>query len=181
MVDNRIRVMLAEKKMSAAALAARIPDMSKPVMSYIVQGITLPTRDDMDIICRELDCKATDLYEAKELDLNVTGNQTADSQQNKTAGKTIPLAQDAPMRIRIERDSKDHAGYERIHFWFTPEEKAALIKAVKGLGYRNTTEWMREMYRQTLKQYAALNLDGKMLHDLVPPYIDPFVPATDKS
>ena len=63
----------------------------------------------------------------------------------------------------------------------SPEEKAALVKAVKGLGYHSTAEWMREMYRQTLKQYAALKLDGKTLHDLIPPIVEPVAPATKQS
>lgn len=192
MVDNRIKVLLAEKNMSAAALSKTIPGMGKVCMSFIVNGIALPTREGMTAMCGTLDCLPTDLYDEAELNLNVTGvkgqspesplHQAAIKEAEHTEGRaTIPLnSLEAPVRQKAERrDSSGHEGQERMFFWFQPEEKAALVKAVKGLGYRSTAEWMREMYRQTLKQYAALGLEGKTLHDLIPPVVVPVPPATN--
>lgn len=189
MVNNRIRVMLAEKRMSAAALSAQVPDMTKVCMSFVVNGAAMPTREGMTAICKALDCLATDLYDEAELDLNVTGRtskaesplQSAEAISARVEDATIPVnSLEAPVKAE-NRDKSGHAGQERVFFWFKPEEKAALVKAVKGLGYRSTAEWMREMYRQTLKQYAALKLDGKTLHDLIPPIVEPISPATSKS
>lgn len=41
MVDNRIKALLAEKKMSAAALSKTMPNMGKVCMSFIVRAIVL--------------------------------------------------------------------------------------------------------------------------------------------
>lgn len=189
MVDNRIRVMLAEKNMSAAALSRTMPEMGKVCMSFIVNGIALPTREGMAAMCQALDCLATDLYDEAELDLNVTDSTGAESPlhtedtEKEEERPNIPLnSLETPVRQKAERRERGgHEGQERLFFWFKPEEKAALVKAVKGLGYHSTTEWMREMYRQTLKQYAALGLEGKNLHDLIPPIVKPVAPATQSS
>jgi DNA-binding Xre family transcriptional regulator len=197
MIQNEIRVMLAKRGTSAAALSTKIPDMNKVCMSFIVNGAALPTREGMQAMCRELDCKATDLYDEEELNLNVTAEPkaqrplTEEPAQATNAEKkkivigaesetvTIPLnSLEAPVRQRVEKRKDGHENQERVFFWFDPEEKAALIKATEALGYRNLTEWMREMYRLTLKQYAALKLEGKTLHDLVPPLFEPESPAT---
>lgn len=160
-------------------------------MSFIVNGIALPTRDGMAAMCNTLECLPTDLYDEAELNLNITGSKEAesplhieDAAEIKAAQTeeraTIPLnSLEATAREKAERrESSGHEGQERVFFWFQPEEKMALVKAVKGLGYRSVAEWMREMYRQTLKQYAALRLDGKKLHDLIPPIVEPVTPAT---
>ena len=193
MVDNRIKVLLAEKKMSAAALSKTMPDMGKVCMSFIVNGIALPTREGMAAMCETLDCVPTDLYDEAELNLNITGSGETESPLHNDAAEVkaakteeepiIPLnSLEAPVRQKAEqRDRSGHEGQERVFFWFRPEEKEALVKAVKGLGYRSVAEWMREMYRQTLKQYAALKLNGKTLHDLIPPIVEPVPPATNKS
>ena len=49
------------------------------------------------------------------------------------------------------------------------DEKAALFKAVAGLGYHSVAEWLREKYRETLRAYIALNLENKTLHEAIPP------------
>lgn len=192
MVENRIRVLLAEKKMSATALASKVPGMSKVCLSFIVNGIAMPTREGVSAITEELECLATDLWNEEDLNLNVTGIKgtqqasplhTAEEEIKEQAEErpTLPLnSLEAPVRVKAEKRD-GHEGQERMFFWFRPEEKAALVKAVKGLGYHSTAEWMREMYRQTLKQYAALKLDGKTLHDLIPPIVEPVAPATKQS
>lgn len=181
MINNRIRVKLAEHNMSATALSAQIPEMSKVCMSFIVNGTALPTREGMAAMCKALDCLATDIYDEAELNLNVTGGrEEAESPLNTAAGKAVEKDKVRTIAAQIEsRGGRGHEGQERVFFWFMPEEKTALVKAVKGLGYRSTAEWMREMYRQTLKQYAALKLDGKTLHDLIPPMVKPESPATE--
>ncbi len=186
MVENQLRVMLAKRNTSAAKLAEKVPDMNKVCMSFIVNGVTLPTREGMESICKELDCKATDIYDAKELNLNVTEEKAPEipakaesaAQEHRITIKqesemvTVPLnSLEAPVRLRAEKRKDGHENQERIHFWFEPEEKVALVKAVEGLGYRSLTEWMREMYRQTLKQYASLKLNGKTIHELIPPLV----------
>lgn len=194
MVENRIRAMLAEKNMSAAALSKTMPGMGKVCMSFIVNGIALPTREGMTAMCGTLDCLPTDLYDEAELNLNITGSEMAESplhiedvaEVKATKAEEMPAiplnSLESPVREKAERrDSSGHEGQERVFFWFRLEEKAALVKAVKGLDYRSVAEWMREMYRQTLKQYAALRLDGKTLHDLIPPIVEPVPPATNKS
>ena len=184
MVENQLRAQLTANGISAAELARRIPGMDKLCMHFIEKGVALPTRDGMTVMCDALGCLATDLYDEAELNLNVTaksaGQRATESLPHsaevntETEGRaTIPLnSLEATVRQKAEQRDKGHEGQERLFFWFKPEEKAALVKAVKGLGYRSVAEWMREMYRQTLKQYAALGLEGKTLHDLIPPYVD---------
>lgn len=188
MVDNRIRAKLAEKRMSATALSETIPGVGKAGMSFIVNGIVLPTREGMAAMCETLNCRPTDLYDEAELNLNIAaGDADAESPlykaERETEEPTVTAnAPKAPVRQKAQRlDKSGHEGQERVYFWFRPEEKAALVKAVNGLGYRSTAEWMREMYRQTLKQYAALRLEGKELHELIPPIVKPVPPATNKS
>jgi len=195
-VKNRIRVMLAEANTSAAKLAEKMPGMNKVCMSFIQQGIALPTREGMEAMCEELECKATDIYDEKELDLNVTRETerkaTKEEAYEMARDKitinpddeqvTIPLnSLEAPVRQRVEKRNHGHENQERVFFWFASDEKAALVKAVEGLGYRNLTEWMREMYRMTLKQYAALKLEGKTLHELIPPLVSQNSLATEKA
>ena len=189
MVKNRIRVMLAARDTTALKVTESIPGMTKVAMSYIVQGVSLPTREGMEAMCKALQCQATDLYDEAELDLNVTREAKPGNQKRgmiavdgrDANNTTIPICTpESPVRIK-ECAENAHEGQERIRFWLKPEEKAALVKAVEGLGYHSLTEWMREMYRYTIKQYAMLKLDGKLLHDLIPPFKAPEVPATDKS
>ena len=42
--------------------------------------------------------------------------------------------------------------------WVKPEEKAALESAVAKLGYRNTTEWFREVFRGALERCTLMGL-----------------------
>ena len=127
MVENRIRVMLAEKNMSAAALSATMPDMGKVCMSFIVNGIALPTREGMTAMCNTLDCIPTDLYDEAELNLNVIGNTDAesplhieDAAEVKAASKTeeratIPInSLEAPVRRKAEKHD-DHAGRQEAY------------------------------------------------------------------
>lgn len=70
MVNNQIRVFLAKRGLSAKALADQMPDdCNAAVMSYIMNGKAMPTRDTLDRMCAVLDCEPTDLYTIDDLDL----------------------------------------------------------------------------------------------------------------
>lgn len=175
MTDNRFRVMLAEKRMSAAALSRAIPGMNKVCMSFITQGQAMPTRKGMKDICSVLDCKATDLYNAEELNLNIdesTDESPLQKAHVRPAEKRTPEDLEAETvsseTIDAAPEQDSHKGQVKFCIWLEVEEKAALARVIKALGYRSMTEWLREMYRQAVKQYAALNLDRRMLHELVP-------------
>lgn len=198
MVKNGIRVMLAKRETSAAALSAKIPDMNKVCMSFIVNGAALPTREGMQAMCRELGCKATDLYEEAELNLNVTGETeqrplTQEPAQAESAEKrrikigedsktvTIPLnSLEAPVRQRVEKRKDGHEGQERMFFWLEPEEKKGLETALAGLGYRSSAEWFREMMRIAMKQYIAVKTESTELQNYIPPFATES-PGTNKA
>lgn len=185
MVDNQIKVMLAKRGLSAAALSRDIPEMNKVCMSFIVNGITMPTREGMREICSILHCTPVELYDEAELDLNILRKVPESEPQPMAEIKQTVTKEEveealesgvAPFNSLEAPDKKPeawqrHVGQKQLRVWLTEEERAALEKAIKGLGYRSLAEWLREMYRQTLKQYAALQLDGKTLHDLVPPFV----------
>lgn len=186
MVENQIKVMLAKRGLSAAALSRDVPEMNKVCMSFIVNGITMPTREGMRDICRLLRCNPVDLYDESELDLNIhrkppeSARQPAAEEQTTTtaeAEKESTESGKAPFNSVEAPDRKTkswqfHVGQKQLRVWLTGEERAALETAVKGLGYRSLAEWLREMYRQTIKQYAALKLGGKAIHELIPPFVE---------
>ena len=186
MVENKIKVMLAEKRISASALARDVPEMNKVGMSFITNGVTMPTREGMRAICNILGCKATDLYDKAELDLDVTAEEPLDGQGAKdcaeklaemaraagTAAKdldpTTPVnSLEAPVRQRADGWGQ-HEGQRQFRVWLTEEEHNALQKAIKGLGYHSAAEWMREMVRNTLHNYAALHMKHATIQDLLP-------------
>ena len=175
MVDNQIKVMLAKRGLSAAALSRDIPEMNKVCMSFIVNGITMPTREGMREICSILHCTPIELYEEAELDLNIARKPKESPQpvvELKKATVTMEEIKEAMKdTLPVPQPWQNHVGQKQLRVWLTEEERAALEKATKGLGYRSIAEWLREMYRQTLKQYAALQLDGKTLQDLIPPFV----------
>lgn len=70
MVSNQIRVLLAKRGLSAKALADLMPDeCNAAVMSYIMNGKAMPTRDTLEKMCEVLGCEPADLYDAEDLDL----------------------------------------------------------------------------------------------------------------
>lgn len=143
MIKPRLKVMLAERGIRQATLAESVPEMSKVLMSYIANGAAMPTKETMKAICAALGCQPTDIYPADQLDLSLTAEKTAQSEEHQEIG---PFSR-----------------------WLTKEESDALEQAIGCLGYSGTKEWIREMYRQTVKQYGVLQLDGRALHELVPP------------
>ena len=96
MVNNQIRVFLAKRGLSAKALADQMPDdCNAAVMSYIMNGKAMPTRDTLDRMCEVLDCEPTELYTVDDLDLlsrdGIQGNivVTADDEAVKRFGEEI--------------------------------------------------------------------------------------------
>ena len=193
MVENKIKDMLARKGISAAALSREMPDMDKVCMCFITGGKAMPTRSGMQAMCGILGCKPTDLYREEELNLNTEESRAeapagfpfdreteevvrvakAAGVSTETIKALAPInGMEAPDQFRPAETpwrGRGHEGQVELRVWMKPEEKQALEKAVIGLGYRSTTEWLREMYRQTVKQYLALNLNGNIITHFVPP------------
>lgn len=141
MESNEIRMMLWKRGIKQADVIRELPDVNAVQFSAIVAGNVMPTRADLAVICKKLECKPTDLYSPEALRL----------------GGDEEIAQAAPVaRIRRERDGERHEGQERFRVWMEAEEKAALVDACKVLGYKSTAEWFREMYRETLTRCATI-------------------------
>ena len=139
MISNRIKVLLAERNISAKALADGMADCcNAAMMSYIANGKVLPTREVLNRMCLILGCKSTDLYDAKDIDLLSDGAESA--------VPSVPAEQ-----------------------FLTPVEVETLNAAIKALDYRDLGEWVREMRRLTLLQYhgvvkkGAINLSEVIL------------------
>ena len=78
---------------------------------------------------------------------------------------------DVAMQPSPRKDSNTkNEGMEQFRVWLPAEEKAALFKAIAGLGYHSAAEWLREKYRATLREYIALQLNNKTLHEAIPPH-----------
>ena len=175
MVRNRIKVMRAEADISATALAEKMPEgVDKIVMSYIEKGRVLPTREGLERMCDVFDCIPTDLYNAHDIDLLAVKRKPEPVQPPKPGAVRVKAVStgENPQEILIPTPPKDlgrHEGMEQLRVWMNAEEKAALFKAVEGLGYHSVAEWLREMYRVTLHKYISLNLKDKALHESIPP------------
>ncbi len=168
MVRNRIKVMRAEVGISATALSERMPEgVDKVAMSYIEQGRVLPTREGLETMCDVFDCSPADIYEIEDIDLrSVKAKPEAPTTKSKPS--TVKADKKAE-RLEELKDRDRHDGVAQIRVWLPVEEKAALFKAVKGLGYHSVAEWLREMYRFTVHKYISLKLqDSEQLHEAVP-------------
>lgn len=165
MVHNRIKVMRAEAEISATALAEKMPDgMNKVCMSFIEKGQVLPTKEGLATMCEVLNCKPDDLYSPDDIDLRAVGRKSAEPE--------TPAPRTARFTVKVEAGRADdrlgHEGMEQLRVWMPAEEKAALFKAVSGLGYKSVAEWLREMYRQTIHKYVSLGLkESEKLHEVV--------------
>lgn len=175
MVRNRIKVMRAETDMSATALAEKMPSgVDKVAMSYIERGHVLPTREGLEIMCDLFDCTPTDIYGANDLDLLSAKRQPekpASVSEASVKVKAVTVGDSSPKEIVIQRSNhmERHEGMEQFRVWMQAEEKAALFKAISGLGYHSCAEWLREMYRITIHKYITLKLQDRTLHELIPP------------
>lgn len=174
MVRNRIKVFRAEAEISATALADKMPEgVDKIVMSYIEKGRVLPTREGLETMCDVFDCLPTDIYDAQDIDLLAVKREPEQQQPAPEPVKVKAVSNGKnPNEIIIRparRSVEQHEGMEQIRVWMPAEEKAALFKAVAGLGYHSVAEWLREKYRETLRAYIALQLKDKTLHEAIPP------------
>lgn len=138
MVENNIRQTLWKKSVTQADIVRKLPDVNAVQFSAITAGNVLPTRETMEVICHVLDCRPTDLYDRA--DLILTGeDEPMPIQEAEVHGRP------APAQAAVK---EDHDGMERFRVWMRPEEKEALTRACAILGYRSTSEWFREAYRE---------------------------------
>lgn len=142
MVSNRIRTLLSDNKMSAKNLSDELTDCNPAILSYIINGKALPTVDGLKEMCELIGCSPSDLYDSKDVDLLSV----------------------------FEKWRTDVACLDsEVGKWFSPDESAALRKALAALGYSCVGEWIREMWRSTLLRYlerfedAAINLSEVIL------------------
>jgi len=136
---NMIRTRLSAAGISSKALAKEI-EITEVAMSFILNGYVLPTREKLQRMCEILKCEPLDLYDAD--DLKILGSVKSGSKKSGTqiGGRSV----------------KDRAeGSTRLFFWINDQEKASLIEAVKSLGYRSITEWLREMMRNTIAKHRG--------------------------
>lgn len=66
MIDNNIKKVMSEKKMTGRELAKQV-GITEPMVSYLIAGKLLPVRDDLRKICEVLGCKTFDLYQSSDL------------------------------------------------------------------------------------------------------------------
>lgn len=142
MGNNRIRAVLADRKMPAKHLSDGLTDCNAAILSYIINGKVLPTPDKLREMCELLGCSPEDLYDSTDVDL---------------------LAVFEKWRTGVARLDSE------VGKWFDPEESEALRKALAALGYTCVGEWIREMWRGTLLKYLersegpAINLSEVIL------------------
>lgn len=130
MVRNGIRIRREAVGIRQAELAARLHDVTAAaVLSGIESGYAMPTRTDMGILCEVLCCAPEELYDAEALDL--TGRNVSSAKPGKRRNNT-------EIRVRID-----------------PQDKRELAEAVAYLGYRDLSEWVQRMRRDTVRKYRA--------------------------
>lgn len=182
-VANRIKVLRAEANISATALASQIPGGDKVVMSYIENGRALPTKDGLEKMCDVFSCKPADIYAAEDLDLLSVKREpeaaAIPTEETRIAPCKHRLARQDPRLQSLRADTEQHEGMEQVRVWMPANEKAALFKAISGLGYHSVSEWLREKYRATLREYIALNLGDRTLHEAIPPTTEINPPEVD--
>jgi len=173
MIANQIRVKCEEAQISVTALVEKMPDdLNIVAMSFIEAGKVLPTKGGLAAICKELDCTPTDIYELSDIDLisvcrtPCSDSGESDAQIPSERQRVADMADPCPS-FRSESSSQ-HEGEEQLRVWMRTDEKAALVRAIKGLGYHSIAEWLREKYRETLRQYIALKSHGTSLHNALP-------------
>ena len=130
MVRNGIKTRREAVGIRQAELAAQLRDVTAAaVLSGIESGYAMPTRTDMGILCEVLQCAPEDLYDAEALDL--TGRNASSAKPGKRRNNT-------EIRVRIN-----------------PQDKRELAEAVAYLGYRDLSEWLQRMRRDTVRKYRA--------------------------
>lgn len=145
MVPNRIRDMRVQAGLSQDDVADSLPeDVNRSIVSFLECGKVLPTVESMKGLCDLFICSPTDLYDPGELDLALA--------------ETHPDVVARPPAKKGGGRGAGHEGMTEFRVWVKPEEKAALESAVAKLGYRNTTEWFREVFRGALERCTLMGL-----------------------
>ncbi len=145
MVHNRIRDMRVQAGLSQEDVADSLPnEVTRVIVSFLECGKVLPTVESMKGLCDLFICSPTDLYDPGELDLALA--------------ETYPDVVARPPAKKGGGRGAGHEGMTEFRVWVKPEEKAALESAVAKLGYRNTTEWFREVFRGALERCTLMGL-----------------------
>lgn len=145
MVPNRIRDMRVQAGLSQEDVADSPPnEVTRVIVSFLECGKVLPTVESMKGLCDLFICSPTDLYDPGELDLALA--------------ETYPDVVARPPAKKGGGRGAGHEGMTEFRVWVKPEEKAALESAVAKLGYRNTTEWFREVFRGALERCTLMGL-----------------------
>lgn len=145
MVSNKIREMRIRAGMSQEDVAQTLPDeVNRVIVSFIEGGKVLPTVESMKGLCDLFACSPTDLYDLEELNLALSQNWPDVVVQSVKKGGGRGAGHDGMTEFRV---------------WVKPEEKAALESAISKLGYRNTAEWFREMFRGALERCTLMGLE----------------------
>ena len=145
MVPNRIRDMRVQAGLSQEDVADSLPnEVTRVIVSFLECGKVLPTVESMKGLCDLFICSPTDLYDPGELDLALA--------------ETYPDVVARPPAKKGGGRGAGHEGMTEFRVWVKPEEKAALESAVAKLGYRNTTEWFREVFRGALERCNLMGL-----------------------
>ena len=145
MVPNRIRDMRVQAGLSQEDVADSLPnEVTRVIVSFLEGGKVLPTVESMKGLCDLFICSPTDLYDPGELDLALA--------------ETYPDVVARPPTKKGGGRGAGHEGMTEFRVWVKPEEKAALESAVAKLGYRNTTEWFREVFRGALERCTLMGL-----------------------
>ena len=145
MVPNRIRDMRVQAGLSQEDVADSLPnEVTRVIVSFLECGNVLPTVESMKGLCDLFICSPTDLYDPGELDLALA--------------ETYPDVVARPPAKKGGGRGAGHEGMTEFRVWVKPEEKAALESAVAKLGYRNTTEWFREVFRGALERCTLMGL-----------------------
>ena len=137
MIENNVRRERTKLGMTQGELAKRLPDgMDAIGLGYIEHGRVLPTREQLEGMCREFHCEKTDLFDESDIDL--LSSPAVSSDDNEATGFVAP------------GDNRGHKGKVEFRVWLRPMEKEALEHALGSLGYRSNAEWLREMVRNTV-------------------------------
>lgn len=168
MVENKLRSLRAEARVTQATLAEMMPDdVGKVGFCFIEAGKVLPTKAGLRALCDYFNCKPEHIYPC-EAELDLSGAiEREDQAVTANRSKLLAAAGSEPDDADGDADREDHKGQEQLRVWMEIEEKAALVKAIKGLGYKSLAEWLREMYRDTLSRYLALKLSKISIHEAV--------------
>jgi DNA-binding XRE family transcriptional regulator len=142
--DNKIRALRAMRGLSQAQLSEALPDNSNAVIvGFLESGRVLPTVEGMKALCNVFTCTPTEMYQEEALDL------------------VNALTSGHVRTFKRHKRGRGHDGMTEFRAWMEPDEKAALERAVKRMGYKSGSEWFRESYRDLLKECIQHGVSDK--------------------